>query len=341
MSTKTNYDFLSQTVDQAVETMVAAINADVSVMLWGSPGIGKTTVTQAVGNALGFDSIIVINPATTDVIDLRLPTIETDEQGNKTLRQVLSKRLPTTGRHLIVVDEINSCPPSMQTTLNSLVLDKRIDDWTAPNGTAVVATGNRESDRCSANPMPQQSRDRFLHVNLIPDVDNWSKWATKHSIRPEVVAFVRQFPETLDGFSLTDPTAGCTPRSLVRLSKMLDQNISRDVLAIVAQGCLGQGEGVRFIGFLDLFANGINVDDCLTNPTTATLPDRADLAFALCSALASRVNKKNVVNAFRYIERLQLSHQVIAVGDIKRRCPDVAKTKTFLGWIIQNQDVIL
>jgi len=69
-----------------------------------------------------------------------------------------------------------------------------------PEGWAIVAAGNRDSDRAATTRMPTPLRNRFVHIDFEVDVQEWCEWAIKTDIRPEAIAFIRFRPELLSAF---------------------------------------------------------------------------------------------------------------------------------------------
>jgi hypothetical protein len=62
---------------------------------------------------------------------------------------------------------------------------------------ASIAAGNPASERGVHFSMPRPLRNRFVHLDLEPDFEDWSKWAVKANIRPEIIAFPRFKPTLL------------------------------------------------------------------------------------------------------------------------------------------------
>jgi hypothetical protein len=158
----------------------------------------------------GFEGMVVINPSQDDVIDFKLPHVVKLENGDSVSKFAFSERLPRQGKWVIFVDEINTCTQAMQATLYSLILEGRIGEYQLPEGCLRVAAGNREFDRCAANPMSAALKDRLaLHLNVIPDVDDWCRWAIRNGVIPEIISYVRNCPQSLsEGYIPDDPTGG-------------------------------------------------------------------------------------------------------------------------------------
>ena len=101
----------------------------------------------------------------------------------------------------------------MQPDCYQLVLDRRLGDYTMPDGWAIVAAGNRDSDRAATMRMPTPLRNRFVHLDFEVDIQEWSEWAIQAAIRPEVIVFLRFRPELLSQFD-RDANAFPSPRVL-------------------------------------------------------------------------------------------------------------------------------
>jgi integrase len=70
--------------------------------------------------------------------------------------------------------------------------------------------------------MPRPLRNRFVHLELEPDFEDWSRWTVKAGIRPEILAFLRFKPALLhDADATSDQNAWPTPRSWRMASSVL------------------------------------------------------------------------------------------------------------------------
>jgi hypothetical protein len=72
-----------------------------------------------------------------------------------------------------------------------LVLDRKLGECVLPDGWVVIAAGNPASERGVHFAMPRPSHNRFVHLDLEPDLDDWCRWAVKAQVRPEIIVFLR------------------------------------------------------------------------------------------------------------------------------------------------------
>jgi hypothetical protein len=111
--------------------------------------------------------------------------------------------------------------------------------------------------------MPRPLRNRFVHLNLEPDFEDWCQWAIKASIRPEIVAFLRFKPALLhDADSKSDINAWPTPRSWEMASNVLSGFARRqnsgffsgttEIEAQLLEGTIGEAATTELVAFLRL-----------------------------------------------------------------------------------------
>jgi len=67
----------------------------------------------------------------------------------------------------------------VQASCYQLVPDRKLGEYTLPEGWAIVAAGNRDSDRAATTRMPTPLRNRFVHIDFEVNVQEWSEWAIK------------------------------------------------------------------------------------------------------------------------------------------------------------------
>jgi len=150
---------------------------------------------------------------------------------------------------LFFFDEMNSAPQTIQAAAYQIVLDRRIGNYFLDERDGVVAAGNRESDKGVVYKMPSPLANRFFHIEMHVDFQDWSDWAVKTRKRPEVIGFLSAFKDKLHRF---DPKkadrAFPTPRSWAKLSDLLDSPLlNESLLAETAAGMVGSGMATEFI----------------------------------------------------------------------------------------------
>ncbi len=199
------------------EALHALIGERVPLHIWGPCGVGKSQIVGQVASDLDYN-FLDVRAVQLDPVDLRgLPRIASDQT-----EWVPPKFLPTTGKGILFLDELTSAPQMTQAGCYQLVLDRKLGEYVLPEGWVVIAAGNPASERGVHFAMPRPLRNRFVHLELEADLDDWSKWAVKAHIRPEIIAFLRFKPELLHAADTTaDANAWPTPRSWEMASNVL------------------------------------------------------------------------------------------------------------------------
>jgi len=84
--------------------------------------------------------------------------------------------LPTTGKGILFLDELTSAPQMTQAGCYQLVLDRKLGDMCCLT-VGGTRSGNPASERGVHFSMPRPLRNRFVHLELEADLNDWSKWA--------------------------------------------------------------------------------------------------------------------------------------------------------------------
>jgi len=104
-----------------------------------------------------------------DPVDLRgLPFLGSDGRS----KWAMPDFLPQDGEGILFLDELNAAPAMVHASCYQLVLDRKLGEYTLPEGWAIVAAGNRDSDRATTTRMPTPLRNRFVHPEFEVDVQD-------------------------------------------------------------------------------------------------------------------------------------------------------------------------
>lgn len=311
------------------------VDARQPVFIWGPPGVGKSDVVHQVADAKNR-VLRDIRALLLDPVDLRgLPFLSPDKQA----KWATPDFLPRDGEGILFLDELNSATAMVQASCYQLVLDRKLGDYTLPDGWAIVAAGNRESDRGVTTRMPTPLRNRFTHLQFEVDVQEWCEWGIHASLRPEVIAFVRFRPDLLSVFD-RDVNAFPSPRSWAFVSKILDSAPAPDIEHELIAGTVGDGAAIEFSAFLATYRNLPNVDAILLNPDQEPVPSDAAAQFAVATALSHYATDINFDRVYRYIKRMPTEFGVLCVHDALLRQPAVRHTPAYTTWAVANHHVL-
>ncbi|HHQ42675.1 MAG TPA: AAA family ATPase [Chromatiales bacterium] len=258
------------------------------VMLWGPPGVGKSQIVAQVAEAHGAP-----------VVDIRLSQLEpSDLRGipfrvDGRVEWAIPSMLPDAERHgpkgILFLDEITSAPPAVSAAAYQLILDRRLGDYTVPPGWAIFAAGNRHGDRGVTYPMPTPLANRFAHLDVEPNLDDWVAWAHGAGIDERLIAFLRFRPELLFDFDpAQNPIAFPSPRSWEFAHRALAKfGDDPQLLPGALAACVGQAAGVELAAFLENLEKMPDID-AIVRGEDVEVPEGIDLQYAVASALVRR-----------------------------------------------------
>ncbi len=325
----------ASSVLDALRILVAARRP---VFVWGSPGVGKSAIIRQLAEALNV-RLQDLRALLLDPVDLRgLPFLASDGRS----KWATPEFLPQEGAGILFLDELNAAPAMVQASCYQLVLDRKLGEYTLPDGWAIIAAGNRDSDRGATTRMPTPLRNRFVHLELEVDLQEWSEWAIQAAIRPEVIAFLRFRPELLSVFD-RDAHAFPSPRSWEFVSRILDSLDSKSSPSLeheVIAGAVGSGAATEFSAFLRTFRELPNIDAILMNPLQEPVPENAAAQYAVASALARCASDANFDRVCLYLNRLPTEFRVLCVRDATLRAPAIRCTAGYTRWAVDDHYAI-
>lgn len=313
-----------------------ALNANRPAFLWGAPGVGKSDSVHQIADRLGLP-MIDYRAIYRDPVDMRgIPCIV-----NGRTHYNPPDDLPTDGSGILFLDELNAAPQQTQAACYQLVLDRAIGDYKLPDGWRIIAAGNRQGDRGVAHAVPTPLRNRFLHIDVEVDVNDWCAWAVRSGIRIEVIAFVRFRPELLHAFDpMSKDNAFPTPRSWHMVSDLVGAGLQPDIEHEMLAGTVGAGAATEFSGFLRVFRQMPNPDSILLDPLGADVPSEPSARYAITTALARRAEPGNFDRIMAYADRLPQEYAANLVKDATSRDSSLVNTPVFTIWATKNGSIL-
>lgn len=205
------------TLTQA-KALVTALAAEQSILLLSPPGIGKSEIVQQAAHEAGLPcrSLLGTQIAPEDVSGV--PRI-VGERSVFCPPRILLPENPEP--FCLFLDELPACPPDVQKSFYSLLLERRLGEHRLPPGTWVVAAGNRMQDRALVRAMSSALVNRVFIVHVRADHREWLRWAQANGVHADVIAFIAFMPDALMRPVPSEPIPFSTPRAWTALSAAL------------------------------------------------------------------------------------------------------------------------
>jgi hypothetical protein len=161
--------------------------------------------------------------------------------------------------------------------------------------------------------MPAPLANRFIHLEMKIDFDDFQEWAVMNAVHPEVVGYVGFAKQDLYDFDPKSPSkAFATPRSWVFVSDLLkDDDCDIDTLHNLIAGAVGDGLAVKFMAHRKIAGRLPKAEDILSGKvkdlSIKEVSAMYSLTVSLCYELKDQAEKKSKTfdsqadNFFRYM----------------------------------------
>ena len=337
--------------------LVSTVGKSVTVIGQGEVGIGKSSTLKKIVELNPEHEPAYIDCTLLDLGDFALPyTVEAAGVGKVTKFAPNARfKLQADKPVVVMLDEIGKAIKSVKNVLLTLMLEHRIGDVYLPEGSIVFGTTNLASDGVGDS-LEAHARNRVCFITVRkPDDEQWIDWALNNNIAPEIIAWVKQFPQALASYAdegqrdnpyIFNPTragqtAFVTPRSLEKASDIAKQRaILGDNLTITAlSGTIGESAARDMQAFFTVVDKLPTWDVVIKDPENTKVPDDTVAKCIFVFSALVKVQKDTFASFMKYLQRLDPEWQALfAKSIIKSDKQTMAvSNKEFKDWALKNQ----
>lgn len=287
------------------KAIAVCIEMNIPVVLWGGPGIGKSSMYKQLAVELQrrLRDVRLSDKEPSDLGGIPFPV---EEDGHRQVLWLPNGLLPFKSNTdedeecLLFLDEIDRCDKPVQNVALQIFLDRCVNGHELVDGCRIVAAGNGSSDT-GTTPLTEAAATRLIHlyvdVNGATALDSFQRWAQKNGVAPE-----------LQGFSLFRQTAvvGETPKFVEQqkanlrtftwasqLATACDSlDFGSEVIEPLVFGAVGCVSGREYLGYRRMFHSCPTPVAIAADPTGVALP----VDFGLCFALGQQLTAVASVN---------------------------------------------
>jgi len=248
MKTKKFKDFLEQYLQ--TDRILKAIFFE------GPPGIGKTEIIFQMAKRLDYTAIIVHLGTKTIEHFSGLPMFADTSDGRRitvwSIPEIVN--LCNTGKKTILFfDDIHLASEVVIKILFEALTDRSIHGVKLNDNVKIIAAMNKiESSMGSTiTEIPEPVRNRYVKINVEPELDDWLEYATKIDVDPLVVSFLNFDKTCFYDTPEHENAQFATPRSWVTLSEYITSGFEMNSELIF--GAIGKKCGIKFMSYYQVF----------------------------------------------------------------------------------------
>ena len=248
----------------------------VPVLLWGRPGVGKSSFIEALRTPdLPITTLIASIHDPTDFSGL--PVLEEGKVRYAVPRWVDDFSDSAAG--VLFLDELSTAPPSVQSALLRVVFERRVGFHPLPTGVRIVAAANPPDLMVGGWELSPPLRNRFVHLNwdiptdlyvrslsdgwptaALPLVDPVEHGRKLRDFQRKITGFLRVKPDALHANPEENKYGFASPRSWDFVTTLLatadllgyraEAEENNEVVYELAVGCLGEPTALMLLEYL-------------------------------------------------------------------------------------------
>ena len=338
------------TPSQVYQELPYILAANLVPFIHGAPGIGKSTVVAdyARDHELQLEDL---RASQLDPVDARgVPVINHDKRATSWFPPDF---LPRSGRGILFLDELNKANQDTQAALYQLILDGRVGNYELPKGWHIVAAGNRDEDGSMVQPMARALKNRFVHLTMEVDYDDFIDYAHRNHFDERVIAFIRFSRTSLDEFgdalakdknkrisALKASNAFATPRSWEFVSRFLQVALTKERTLRdcynVLEGTVGEGKAMEFVSYCEIYLELPDLDELIKRPKSFKPTENTGHLYAICTGLAARAKKSTFTAIGEILKQIPPEFAMMCIDDCLRRDPSLGEHEAYLDWVYNN-----
>lgn len=178
-------------------SLALCVAVGVPVLLWGSPGIGKTSIMQDIARSYGLHLETVIASIREPSDFSGLPYFDNGVMrlASPAWAHNVIKKNDEGVPSLVFYDEISTAPPATQAALLRPILENVVGETTMPSTVRTVAAANPPRVASNGWDLTPPAANRFVHLDWGMDAQTMKNGFQNGWPKVDIPQFPRSFPQ--------------------------------------------------------------------------------------------------------------------------------------------------
>lgn len=242
---------------------MACAEANVPGLLWGEPGVGKTTILEQMFRDAGYEVRVVTGNVRMPEDFGGLPRLT--DHGVELVPPKFAVDLSEADKGVLILDELTTSTPAVQAAMLRMVTERHAGDYRLGPNVRIFAIANPPEQAAGGWHLAAPLANRFCHIDVGVNADNWidgmlTGWRVPpvHVKRGSgqlgahtIAGYIQSRRGVLaPGVPLTPTEAGKawpSPRTWDMLGKLLPFCASLEVQTLAGLGCIGSAHALEFM----------------------------------------------------------------------------------------------
>lgn len=311
--------------DVVIRVMGAAGRAQVPVLLWGPPGVGKSALIETLAERTGVPCEVVVGSTREPSDFLGLPVVADDGTVHMAPPDWFV-RLQAAGEGILFLDELSCSPPAVQAAMLRVARERWVGSERLPDRVVIVAAANPPEQAADGWDLAPPAANRFLHIDYVPSTEAWITGMTVGfdrllmgaspaaggpvadgervaQSRALVAAFIGRRPALLQAVPSDEAEASRAWPSMRTWTYAADvlaelDDADADASRLAVTGLVGEGTGIEFLTWRT-FGDLPDPAAVLADPSVLDwTAERTDKVFAILASVAAHVAADGSVKAW-------------------------------------------
>ena len=310
-----------------------------AIMLEGEPGCAKSSMGPAVAEAMGFgaDRVRSLHPVRRNPVDFcGLPMIADGHMEWAEPAEILEL---TTGKWIVMIEELAQCGAMMQNAMAGLVLDRYLNKAVLSPDAHIIITSNRVQDKAGARAVMTHFANRVMRLPMTYSIDDFIPYGIDKGLDVVGLAFLSNYPQYLIDFD-PDRAVNATARSWEYALSMDPDALPEHLYLHALSGILPEGIATTYMGFRKVAARMPNKDEIERSPRTAPIPKEVDVKYAITASLIVTTDSPSKFEHYlQYMARMEPEFQTLFVHTCVNRVPGVSSAPAYINWTVKNREL--
>ncbi len=329
---------------QLARAVVLCWHADKPVAVWSDVGAGKSSLFSQIAKSLKR-KLYDIRLSDKLCSDFGAPVPDSEK---KWLNFIVTSLLPFDSDEscIVLIDEFGrESDMSVQNMCLQLIHDRSLNGRRLSKNARMALAGNGATD-VGTIPLSRAARTRMVHLYVDEhgddSLESYLSWAQDAGISPMLRAFAHYRRDAWNaGYSKTAMAELALPTrrtfdmadELLRASEEVKFETS-DIIRAVVEGCVGTAGATELLAWRKTWLGAPTIDEVLSNPKSARLPDGLDVTYAFTLTMLDWVkgHAKDANALFEYAMRFENEQSFFFFKSVEKRTPEVCVAKNYLRW---------